>query len=606
MTDDLLTEYERELAILRRSIAEFAKRHPKIAAQLAVSGEHSEDPHVERLLQSAAFIYARASSRINDDYPEFTESLLELIYPEYLRPFPSCSIAHFAGTDTVAKLTSPAVIARGTELKTRTGEYAFRTAYDVVFSPLQIIEARYTLPSSAPANARLRELTTGILSITLDLPAATTATPSIARVFIDGDRRTVAATLDTVLLRATSAQVEADGSGMWIALDAVPFAPAGLRDDEALIERRGSTRSQFRLLLEYFAFPEKFDFVDIDIAAILKVTGPARRVTIHLPIENLPYDASPARALATLSAANFKLGCTPVINLFDCPAEPVLLKEVETTVYPIVPQTLLTSNASVYWIDEVRLKEQDTKEANATKVQPYYSLPHLAAQQAVYWLAERGGRLAEIVRGHDMLLTLVDESGSTVEVEGHQIEADLRCTNGNAPAALEAGDPRGDFTYGQSAIAGRIAMLRTPTASAPQPRKAGQMWDMINMMPANAAALMDSGLPMFKALLELHLPARTSSAQRHIESIASLNCEPVLEWLPMDPQPMLARGIRVGLSIDDSALEDCAVSTLAHAFESIFRVYAPTSSFVQISLKSARTGATLMLGQPLPGKTPLI
>ncbi|MEJ8799717.1 type VI secretion system baseplate subunit TssF [Trinickia caryophylli] len=606
MTDHLLPEYERELAILRRSMAEFAKRHPKAAARLAIAGEHSEDPHVERLLQSAAFLYARASTRINDDYPEFTTALLELVYPEYLRPFPSCSIAHFAGTDTVAKLASPAVIERGAELKTRTGEYTFRTAYDVVFSPLRITEARYTLPSSAPAKARLRERTTGILSITLALPAATTAIPPRARVFIDGNRRTVAATLDTLLLRATSAQVEADSTGQWLALDAVPFSPAGFRDDEALIERNASAQSQFRLLLEYFAFPEKFDFVDIDIAALLKITGPCRQVTIHLPIEDLPYDSSPARALATLSAANFRLHCTPVINLFECPAEPVLLKEVDTAVYPVVPQTLLTSDASVYWIDEVRLKERDTKEANITTIQPYYSLPHLGTQQAIYWHAERGGRLAELVSGRDMLLTLVDERGSTVEVDAHQIEADLRCTNGNFPAALETGDPRGDFAYAQSAISGRIAMLCSPTTSTVRPHKPRQMWDMIGMMPANATALMENGLPTFKALLELHLPAHTSGAQRHIDGIAGLACELALEWLPMEPQPMLARGIRVRVSIDDAALEDCAISTLAHAFESVLRVYAPTNSFVQVSLTSAHTGATLMLGEPLPGKTPLI
>lgn len=98
MDDDLLPEYERELDILRQSLGEFAQRYPKVAARLAISGGHSEDPHVERLIQSAALLSARASARIEDDFPEFTKALLEIAYPEFLRPFPSCSIAQFSGS----------------------------------------------------------------------------------------------------------------------------------------------------------------------------------------------------------------------------------------------------------------------------------------------------------------------------------------------------------------------------------------------------------------------------------------------------------------------------------------------------------------------------
>src|SRR5699024_1191799 len=117
--EDLLPYYERELAFMRRYSRDFAERYPKIAGRLLLAGESSEDPHVERLMQAFALMGARISKKLDDDYPEFTQSLLGVLYPHYLRPFPACSIAHFDLGDAEAQLTEPALVTRGTELLSR-------------------------------------------------------------------------------------------------------------------------------------------------------------------------------------------------------------------------------------------------------------------------------------------------------------------------------------------------------------------------------------------------------------------------------------------------------------------------------------------------------
>ncbi|RBC15113.1 type VI secretion system baseplate subunit TssF, partial [Xanthomonas oryzae] len=104
---DLLPYYERELGYLRRYGREFAERYPKIAGRLQLSADGSQDPHVERLIEAFALMGARISKRIEDDYPEFTDALLEVLYPHYLRPFPSCSIAYFDMEGVAAKLSAP-------------------------------------------------------------------------------------------------------------------------------------------------------------------------------------------------------------------------------------------------------------------------------------------------------------------------------------------------------------------------------------------------------------------------------------------------------------------------------------------------------------------
>ena len=108
--EELLPYYERELGFLRRYSREFSEKYPKIAGDLLMAGEVCEDPHIERMIQSFALMSARVSKRLDDDYPEFTEALLEVLYPHYLRPFPSCSIARFNYSANAAQLTGAHVI----------------------------------------------------------------------------------------------------------------------------------------------------------------------------------------------------------------------------------------------------------------------------------------------------------------------------------------------------------------------------------------------------------------------------------------------------------------------------------------------------------------
>ena len=610
--DDLLPEYERELALLRRSLRAFAQQYPKAAVRLAISGEHSEDPHVERLIQSAALLNARASERLNDSLPELPTALLETLYPEYLRPFPSCAIAQFAGTNAIEKLTHPATIDRGTELKTHTGGYPFRTVYDVTFAPLQIADARYAPTTSAPPNLRLPEDTSGIVSITFATRTAggsiTEGMPKTVRLFVDGDRRTVAAALDTLLLRAKRAFAQAGPTGQWIALDAVPLSISGFGDADAVIEQPASRRAQFSTLLEYFSFPQKFDFIDVNLAALLHGASPCNRVTLHLPISGLPYDSQPAVLLRGLSATNFNLFCTPVVNLYPSPAESILLENVDLPVYPIVPGKLNTGNGSVYRIHEVRLLRETSSGAITSVVDPYHSLSHHAAgnDSAVYWRAERDGRLAEFLPGQDMLLSFIDASGHMVPAPGKQIDADLTCTNGNAPARLRIGDPDGDLSSGNEGLTGRIELLCAPSESVARDGKSEALWDVAAMLSPNPVGLSQAGLPAFKRLLAAHVPSRSSSAMRHIEALTHLARESVLDWVLMEPQPMLVRGLRVRMVVDETALTDCAVCVFARVLECMLKRYASVNSFIQLVLISARNGADLFRGKPLPGAVALM
>src|ERR1700720_4124339 len=117
--DDLLTYYERELAYLRQMGAEFAEKYPKIASRLLLEPNRCEDPHVERIIESFAYLAARVHLRIDDDFPQITESLLNILYPHYMRPVPSMSVAQLHTDMEQGKMTSSLRIPKGTVLYSR-------------------------------------------------------------------------------------------------------------------------------------------------------------------------------------------------------------------------------------------------------------------------------------------------------------------------------------------------------------------------------------------------------------------------------------------------------------------------------------------------------
>jgi len=609
--DELRSEYEHELTLLRGSLSEFSKRYPKVAARLAISGDHSEDIHVERMIQSAALMNARTKVRLNDDVPEFTAPLLEVLYPEYLRPFPSCSIAQFGASAAVSLLTQPVIIRRGAELTTRVGEYCFCTVYDVTLAPLQITHARYEMNASAPASLRLPPSTTGMISLTV----ATTKTgakfggamPGSIRIFLDGPSPMVAALIDTLRQHTSAAFAEFAGAAKWVALSGVPVATVGFQDDEALIERPGGQHSSFRLLLEYCAFPHKFDFIDVDLAALMRATGPCEHLTLHVPVTGVHRDSAAARAMEPLAAENLKLFCTPIINLFKRPAESITLKGADTPFYPLVPQTVNAPETAVYSVDDVRMMTQTAVGSAFTRIEPYHGMSHRPHDRsAVYWLAERDERFASFMDGQDTLLSLLDIDGQLAQPLAEQLDVNLTCTNSNIPASLSIGHPEGDLLYADSALIGVISLLRPPTESVPLPVGYRQQWQLHSMMTANPIALNQSGLPALKALLTQHVPSGSPTAARHIEGIVGLSRESVMEWLVMKPTTALVRGIRVRLVLDELMFSGHAVSIFADVVERVFVRYASMNSFVQLMLISRQNGSVLAKGLVQQGATQLI
>src|SRR5689334_23497164 len=129
--------------------AEFAGKYPRIASRLVLEPDKCEDPHVERLLEAFAFLAARVHLKIDDEFPEITESLLSIMYPHYLRPIPSMSVAQFQVDPEQVTPQAGLTLRRDAMLNSRPLQGVpckFRTCYDLTFWPVEVADADWKTP----------------------------------------------------------------------------------------------------------------------------------------------------------------------------------------------------------------------------------------------------------------------------------------------------------------------------------------------------------------------------------------------------------------------------------------------------------------------------
>jgi type VI secretion system protein ImpG len=613
--EQMLPYYERELGYLRRNLRDFAERYPKIAGRLLISGEVCEDPHIERMIESFALLNARIAKRLDDDYPEFTEALFEVLYPHYLRPFPSCSIAHLDSGATDKQQTGVGTIARGTQLSTRPIRGAaciFRTVYPLTVAPLALSAAAFQSIIRAPDALRLPDGAGAGISVTI-ASTADQITPAKAglprlRVFIDGEPSFCSALRDALFLRPVAAYAEAGGSGCWTRLDTIPIRAVGFDENEALIEFPDRAHPAYRLLTEYFCFPEKFNFFDIDLAALTAaLPAPARAVTLHLALAGIRSDSNTARMLESLSTNNVLLGCTPVINRFRQHGEPIRLTHASAS-YPILADARRAFAYEVHAIESVKLVRQTPMGESIVEFRPFYSLEHAQTpeQHGHYWVMRRDDAVAEHSPGFETQIAIVDIDFDPAAVETQTLNVELSCTNRDLPALLPYGQPDGDlFLEGGSSV-GPIRFLRKPTASQRFESGRSAHWRLISHLSLNHLSLTNGGVAAFREMLALYDLPRSPSSQRQIAGIVAVAHKASSAWLPGNPFACLVRGVEVRLTIDDEAFVGSGIHVFAHVIERFLALYVHANSFTRLVIVSHKTGEELLTCLPRSGDLSLL
>ena len=319
--DELLEYYQRELSYLRAAGADFARSYPKIASRLQLGPEGTPDPHVERLIKSFAYLTARVQRSTDGDFPRLTDALLGLLHPQLASSVPAMAIARFCAE---APPPTGAVLPRGLAVAALTSDdlrCRFRTCYETTLWPIRLDPPGHL--ATGHWDFLDRETAVSAIQLTFRGPPASFAALASGklRLFLGSTTGTVHRLCDT-LLGACDRVVFIAANGQRVIVPAADaLCQVGFESDEAVVPDTAQGHPAYRLLREYFTFPEKFRFLDLAIPPEGRLPGLSESDQLQV-LFLLPE--TPRGGFA-LSDDSFQLGCTPVVNLFPQVADPIRL-----------------------------------------------------------------------------------------------------------------------------------------------------------------------------------------------------------------------------------------------------------------------------------------
>jgi type VI secretion system protein ImpG len=611
MDPRLLQYYNLELQHLREMGGEFAQQFPKIAARLGMNGLEVADPYVERLMEGVGFLAARVQLKLDAEFPRFTQALLEIVHPHYLAPTPSMLVAQLkpdAGEPNLA--TGSKTVARGSTMQGLVAgddETAceFRTAQDVTLWPVEIASASYfSFAPDLPLNTLpIAQRIKGGLRIRLKTTAGLKfAQTSIDRLcFYVAGRDDVANKLCELCLATGLGALVQPSKGMprWHEfLPATNIQPVGFADREALLPVTLRSFQGYRLLQEYFSFPQRYRFFEL--------TGLARAVT-RANTDEIELVILLGRGDPTLEsvvdASSFALFCTPAVNLFPKRADRIHVSD-GAHEYHVVADRTRPLDFEVYEVTDV--VGHGIGAESEQQFLPFYAAysTHEEHQHSAYFTVRREPRLVSSTQkrrgsrssyiGSEVFLSLVDPTQAPFSGDLRQLSIQALCTNRDLVLQMPMGIGKSDFSLDVAAPVTSIRVISGPSRPYAPLADGSISWRAISHLSLNYLSLVNStpqeGATTLRDLLELYAPSADASARRQIEGIRSVRVEPVVRRLPMPGPLAFGRGVEINVAVDELAFEGGSAYMLGAVLDHYFARHVSINSFTETVLRSEGRG----------------
>jgi type VI secretion system protein ImpG len=612
VVDHLLPYYNRELAFLRNLSGEFAEAFPKVAGRLRLSADTAEDPHVSRLLEGVAFLNGRISAKLDDDFPELVDALLETLYPHYLAPVPSLAVAQFR---CQPDLTGPYVVPKGAELDSepvRGESCRFRTCYPAELWPITIENAALTgRPLVAPANPRAGDAAGSLrLSLRCLAPDMTfdQLQPDCLRFFLRGQPQQSFA-LYELLFNNTVSIALADGADDPdpVILPVDCLKPVGFASDEGLLPYPARAQTGYRLLTEFFTFPEKFLFFDLTGLAAKTMIKAGGRLEVFIYLNRAGVELERA-----VNKDNFALGCAPIVNLFTQRAEPIALDQTQPE-YRVVPDVRRQGALEVYAVAGVTSADG---EARVTRHHPFFGQHHAggtAGKEGPYWTATRrpaGGRDP----GTEVYLSLVDLDFDPMQPADSVATVETLCCNRDLPAQLPfgGGHPHLKPVQGAAAVQG-ISCLTPPTPTLRLGERRGHRRRLISHLSLNHLTISGGaqGLEALKEMLRLYDFRDSPETRAVMESLTRVESRRGTARAPARPGDIawgdaMVRGLDITVEMDPARLGGHGLFLFSAVLDRFFALYCTINSFTRLTVAVKGRQGKLKTWPARAGERPLL
>ncbi len=632
----LIRYYDRELRHLQTVASEFAREFPKIAGRLAIEDFPCVDPYVERLLEGFAFLAARVQIKLDAEFPRFTQNLLETVYPHYLAPTPSMAVVQFKHDKSEAGLAEGYVLPRGTVLRGMTLKDAtsceFRTAHKTTLWPIEVVEAKYytrevgTLDlarvwGEAEAEAARPRGASPAMGVRAALRLRLRATAGLTfnkikletlSLYLKGPDATPWRLYEALLAHAKSVVVRpvpgGTRRGLWQeSLPASVIGRAGFSAGESLLPYEARSFQGYRLLHEYFSFPQRFAFVDIHKLAPALAKCDSNQLDIIIPLDQENPDLEGA-----VDESNFCLHASPAINLFPKRCDRIFVSD-KSSEFQVMPDRTRPLDFEVYRLESVVGFGSRAGEERAFR--PFYAATDSdAGDSGAYFSTHRvpraiserekrfGGRSS--YAGSEVYLSLVDAQDAPYSTDLKQLSVNALCTNRDLPLQMPVGKNKTDFTLEIGAPVESVRVVAGPTSPKSSHVEGDVAWRTISHLTLNYLSLSDEdangdgtisqdesrGAAALRSLLKLYGDVGDPVVRKQIEGLRTIQTSSITRRVPAPGVVAFARGLAVTVTMDESQFEGVGSFLLGAVLEQFFARYVSMNSFTETIVRTQDRG----------------
>jgi type VI secretion system protein ImpG len=624
MDPRLLAYYERELRYVRELGAEYAREFPKIAGRLGFEGLECADPYVERLIESFSFLAARVQLKLDAEFPQFTQHLLELMCPHYLAPTPSMTVVQLNPNLLEGALAAGFEVAADSILRSRMGKNdqtscEYRTRHPVTLWPLEIKRAQYTtlltelrdirLPSKRRPKAMLRLQLAATAGLRFDQLAL-----NELPLFIAGNDE-LALRIYEQLIAGSMAIVARPGTRPHafteVIEEDVVAKTQGFDDTDALLPYNARSFNGYRLLQEYFAFPSRYLFVSLTglQSAVRRCKDSELELLLLLDREDPTLEGQ-------VDAGRLLPFCTPAINLFPRQADRIHLSERDHE-YHVIPDRTRPLDLEIYRIEKVF--GYGPRNVREREFLPLYSPRAQRGSRGAFFTVQRRPRLLSTAArsdgprstyvGSEVFLGLVDENAGPFQHELRQLAVETLCTNRDLPLHMSVGHGPTDFSLQSGAPVNTVRCVAGPSAPRASHAHGELSWRLISHLTLNYLSLVNSdqqkGAAGLREMLSLYAEIADPATRKQVQGIQTIRSEPVLRALPGGGPLSYGRGLELTLECDEAAFSGSGVFLLASVLERFFAKYVSINSFTEMVLKTVQRGE-IMRWPPTIGQRHLL
>lgn len=355
----------------------------------------------------------------------------------------------------------------------------------------------------------------------------------------------------------------------------------------------------YRLLQEYFAFPEKFLFFDLRELDQAVRSGFGDTMEVLIFVDRMPRMEQP------ITKETFRLGCAPIVNLFEQIAEPIRLGHAQTE-YWVIPDVRRINATEVYSIDSVISASPQSDEV--IDFQPFYSFKHAIERerQQAFWYPTRRPSPRKGDAGTDVYISLVDLNFRPTLPAVETLTIHITCSNRDLPGKLPFGGERGDLELEGAAPLSRIRCLKKPTETMRPSLRRGAQWRLISHLSLNYLSICEDGKQALQEILKLYDFSDSNSIRQQINGIINLASRQVVGRPASMPWNGFCRGLEISIDFDEEKYVGSGVFLFASVLEKFFGLYTSLNSFTQLVAQTKQREGLLKRWPPRAGEQILL